>query len=57
MSNHIHLLTTPEVPLPELTKSLKGITAKRANLMLSLAQPDEGVRRRRERPPLNVWES
>ena len=34
MPNHVHLLTTPAVPLPKLTKSLKGITAKRANAML-----------------------
>lgn len=36
MPNHVHLLLTPEVPLPQLTKSLKGITAKRANRMLAL---------------------
>jgi REP element-mobilizing transposase RayT len=36
MPNHVHLLTTPLVPLPTLTKSLKGITAKRANAMLAL---------------------
>ena len=34
MPNHVHLLITPKVPLPKLTKSLKGITAKRANAML-----------------------
>ena len=34
MPNHVHLLATPTVPLPKLTKSLKGITAKRANAML-----------------------
>src|SRR5207245_1958271 len=34
MSNHVHLLVTPKVPLPKLTRSLKGITAKRANVML-----------------------
>jgi putative transposase len=28
MPNHVHLLVTPSVPLPRLTKSLKGITAK-----------------------------
>src|SRR5947209_8110518 len=27
---------SPAVPLPQLTKSLKGITAKRANAMLAL---------------------
>ena len=36
MPNHVHLLATPSVPLPKLTKSLKGITAKRANVMLAL---------------------
>jgi REP-associated tyrosine transposase len=35
MPNHVHLLATP-VALPQLTKSLKGITAKRANAMLGL---------------------
>ena len=34
MPNHVHVLITPAVPLSKLTKSLKGITAKRANLML-----------------------
>ncbi len=33
MPNHVHLLATPAVPLPTLTKSLKGITARRANSM------------------------
>ena len=36
MPNHVHLLATPAVALPRLTKSLKGITAKRANAMLAL---------------------
>jgi putative DNA methylase len=36
MPNHVHLLATPRVPLPKLTKSLKGITAKRANQILAL---------------------
>ena len=36
MPNHVHLLITPAVPLPMLTKSLKGITAKRANAVLGL---------------------
>jgi putative DNA methylase len=36
MPNHVHLLVTPAVSLPKLTKSLKGITAKRANVMLGL---------------------
>ena len=36
MPNHVHLLATPAVALPKLTKSLKGITARRANGMLAL---------------------
>jgi REP element-mobilizing transposase RayT len=36
MPNHVHLLATPNVELPKLTKSLKGITARRANAMLAL---------------------
>jgi putative DNA methylase len=36
MPNHVHLLVTPKVGLPKMTKSLKGITAKRANEILSL---------------------
>lgn len=36
MPNHVHVLMTPALALPRLTKSLKGITAKRANQMLGL---------------------
>jgi len=36
MPNHVHLLATASAALPKLTKSLKGITAKRANAMLGL---------------------
>jgi putative DNA methylase len=36
MPNHVHLLATPAISLPKLTRSLKGITAKRANAMLAL---------------------
>ena len=36
MPNHVHVPVTPAIPLPKLTKSLKGITAKRANAMLAL---------------------
>jgi len=36
MPNHVHLLITPKIPLPQLTKSLKGITAKRGNAILGL---------------------
>jgi REP element-mobilizing transposase RayT len=35
MPNHVHLLVSPLVPLPRLTKSLKGITAKRGNQILA----------------------
>jgi REP element-mobilizing transposase RayT len=38
MPNHVHLLATPTVPLPKLTRSLKGITAKRANSKLGLTE-------------------
>ena len=56
MPNHVHLLATPAVVLPKLTKSLKGITAKRANEMLGLTGSpfwqeesfDHLVRRERE---------
>jgi putative transposase len=36
MPNHVHLLATPAIPLPKLTRSLKGITAKRANEIMAL---------------------
>ncbi len=36
MPNHVHLLATPAVALCKLTKSLKGITGKRANTFLAL---------------------
>jgi len=36
MRNHVYLLATASTALPKLTKSLKGITAKRANAMLGL---------------------
>jgi REP element-mobilizing transposase RayT len=36
MPNHVHLLVSPHVPLPNLTRALKGFTAKRANHMLAL---------------------
>ena len=34
MPNHVHLLITPQVEAPKLLRSLKGITAKRANQIL-----------------------
>ena len=36
MPNHVHLLCTPSVELQKLTRSLKGITGKRANALLGL---------------------
>ena len=36
MPNHVHLLATPALALPKLTKSLKGITSKRANTLLAV---------------------
>ena len=36
MPNHVHLLCTPAVELARLTRSLKGITAKRAKAFLGL---------------------
>jgi putative transposase len=36
MPNHVHLLATPSAALPKLTRSLKGITSKRANAILGL---------------------
>jgi REP element-mobilizing transposase RayT len=35
MPNHIHMLVSSRIPLPQLTKTLKGFTAKRANQMLA----------------------
>ena len=36
MPNHLHLLATPAVSLPKLTKSLREITSKRAGAILHL---------------------
>ena len=36
MPNHVHLLATPTVALPKLTKSLKVMTSKRANTILAM---------------------
>jgi len=36
MPNHVHQLVSPALALPKLTKSLKGITAKRAKMILGL---------------------
>ena len=37
MPNHVHLLVTPKIELPKIMRSLKGITVKRANVILSLS--------------------
>jgi REP element-mobilizing transposase RayT len=58
MPKHVHTLVTAAVPLPKLTKSLKGITAKKANAILGLTgRPfwqeesyDHGVRDREANP-------
>ncbi|MGA8598750.1 MAG: transposase [Bryobacteraceae bacterium] len=34
MPNHVHILVSPRVPPPQLTKTLKSYTAKRANQIL-----------------------
>jgi putative transposase len=36
MPNHVHILVSPHIPLPRLTKTLKSYTAKLANEMLGL---------------------
>ena len=36
MPNHVHVLLSPSIPLPKLTKALKGYTAKRVNKILAL---------------------
>ncbi|MGP8246160.1 MAG: transposase [Bryobacteraceae bacterium] len=36
MPNQVHLLVSPHIPLPQLTKTLKGFTARQANQMLAL---------------------
>ena len=36
MPNHVHKLLSPQVPLPQLTKTLKTFTARRANQALGL---------------------
>jgi len=50
MPNHVHLLATPALPLPELTKSLKGNTSKRANTLLATTG-NRFLARRKLRPP------
>jgi REP element-mobilizing transposase RayT len=34
MSNHVHILIWPKVVLPTITKSIKGFTARKANIIL-----------------------
>ncbi len=35
MTNHVHILWMPMVPLEKITHQIKGTTARRANLILS----------------------
>jgi hypothetical protein len=35
MPNHVHLLMTPNTPLPKILNSLKSFTARRANALLA----------------------
>ena len=63
MPNHVHLLVTPAIPLPKLTKSLKGITARRANVVLGLTgnpfwqdeSYDHLVRNRKEFEQIRIY--
>jgi putative transposase len=56
MPNHVHMLISPQVPLPKLTKTLNTFTARQANQMLGLTGShfwqeetyDHLVRNRRE---------
>jgi len=41
MPNHVHVWITPALPLPKLTRSLKGVTAKRVNARLGLTGASE----------------
>jgi len=34
MANHVHLLLRPKINVPKITRSLKGVTARAANLIL-----------------------
>ena len=36
MPNHVHILLSPRIDLPKLTKSLKGFSARQANRILGL---------------------
>jgi putative transposase len=35
MANHVHILITPQVPLSQIMKAIKGVTARNANKLLS----------------------
>ena len=35
MPNHVHILIEPEVPLPQITHYVKGVSAKKANELLN----------------------
>ena len=35
MANHVHVLFTPNVPVEQITRQIKGVTARGANLILA----------------------
>jgi REP element-mobilizing transposase RayT len=39
MPNHVHLLITPSIQVSKITRSLKGATARQANLLLNRTGP------------------
>ena len=63
MANHVHLLVTPYVPVGRLTRSLKAVTARRANQMLGCSGTpfweadsyDHVVRNRNEFESIRVY--
>jgi putative transposase len=34
MANHVHLLITPKVAIERITKGIKGVSSRRANIIL-----------------------
>jgi hypothetical protein len=54
--NHVHSPATPAVPLPKLTKSLKGIAAKRGTAMLALTGASFWQEESYDRPVRNTQE-
>lgn len=45
MPNHVHLLASPRVPLPILTRTIKSYTAKQANQLLGRTETNFGKRK------------